>query len=82
MSFPYTTVHYKPVSKPFCSRGREEENPLVEVTVNSKEEYSICPKYVQEFSLGTALYTIRYKDLTTWFAYLVDGCKVLFYNTF
>jgi hypothetical protein len=28
-----------------------EKNPLVEVTVNSKEEKSFCHNYVQEFSL-------------------------------
>ncbi len=36
----------------FAQRGRGV-NPLVEVTVNSKEENSedFCPNYVQEFSL-------------------------------
>jgi hypothetical protein len=36
-------LHYKPVSNHFCSRGesRGESNPLLEVTMNSKEENSL-----------------------------------------
>jgi hypothetical protein len=42
-------------------RGRGEQNPLVEMTVNSKEENSqdFCPNYVQEFGLCTG---VAYKE--------------------
>jgi hypothetical protein len=45
---------YKPVLNHFCS-GWVGVNPLVEVTVNSKEEISLdfCPNHVQEFGLCT-----------------------------
>ncbi len=40
---------FKPL---LLKRGGGSKNPLVEVTVNSKEDF--CPNYVQEFGLGTA----------------------------
>jgi hypothetical protein len=38
----------------FAQGGAGEYNPLVEMTVNSKEENSqgFCPNYVQEFGLS------------------------------
>jgi hypothetical protein len=41
--------------KQLLLQERGEENPFLEVTVNSKEENSedFCPNYVQEFSLCT-----------------------------
>jgi hypothetical protein len=41
----------------FAQGEREEKNPLVEMTLNSKEENSedCCPYYVQEFCLCTGM---------------------------
>jgi hypothetical protein len=56
-------LRYRLVSNYFCSKGegggRGRKNPLVEVTVNSKEEnsYDFCPNYVQEFVLRLYLYS-------------------------
>jgi hypothetical protein len=46
-------LHYKPVSNPISSGRGGGGNPLVEMTVNNKEENSqdFCPNYVKEFSL-------------------------------
>jgi hypothetical protein len=56
-------LHYKPVSNHFCSGvgGGEGYNPLVEVTVNSKEENS-CPNYVQEVGLWTESHRFTAKN--------------------
>jgi len=48
--------------KPLLLNGEGELNPLVEVTVNSKEENSedFCPNYVQEFGLRIRLSRMVY----------------------
>jgi hypothetical protein len=38
LDFFIQCLHYKPVSTHFFSSGLGEENPLVKVTVNNKEE--------------------------------------------
>ncbi len=53
-------LHYRPVSNHFWPPGvGGGGNPLVEVTVNSKEEISsdFCLNYVKEFSLWTVCLT-------------------------
>jgi hypothetical protein len=53
---PYTMFTYitNEFQTTFCSRGEYIYIPLVEVTVNSKEENSedFCSNYGQEFGLG------------------------------
>ncbi len=75
----------------FCSRG-EGGNPLVEVTVNSKEENSwdVCPNYVQEFGLwvmfehsvrvlwAELLFISEYKQPCTNCVY---KCTIIYQNT-
>ncbi len=41
----------QPVSNHFAEGEGEEGNPLIEVTVNSKEDF--CPNYVKEFGIWT-----------------------------
>ncbi len=54
MRFPHTMLseclHYDPVSNHFCSRGVEVKSVSIEVTVNSKEQFTRIANYVQEFS--------------------------------
>ncbi len=55
MGFLYTKFTLQTSSKSLLPKGWGEQNPLVDVTANSKEEnsYDFCPKYVQEFGLLT-----------------------------
>jgi hypothetical protein len=64
-------VYITKVSNHFGSRGGERGvNPLVEVTVNSKEEYSegFCPNYVKKFDLRgfSAKNTVRLVVCESW----------------
>ncbi len=56
------SVHNFNITNQFCSRGGVSKNPLVEMTVNSKEEnfYDFCPNYVQEFGLRKASWPISF----------------------
>ena len=60
--------------KPLLLKGRRELNPLVEATVNSKEENSqdFCPNYVQEFGLSTMPHSLR-ETLTSGQASFISG---------
>ncbi len=51
LRFPYTMLHYKPVSNHCCSKGEGEGKIVGRGDVNSKEEnpYDSCPNYVQKF---------------------------------
>ncbi len=52
--FRLQCLHYKPVSNHFCSKGEGEENPLLEVTVNSKKENSFVPITSKNSAIGHA----------------------------
>jgi hypothetical protein len=61
LGIPYTMFTLQNSFKPLLLKGRRELNPLVEVTVNSKEVNSqdFCSNYVQQFGLSTMPHSLR-----------------------
>ncbi len=61
--FPIQSLHYKPLQTTFSKGRGGEENPLVQVTVNSKGEklLRLLSHFVQEFGLWT-LFNVRTQD--------------------